>query len=118
MNRAYGPILVLLVLTWFMKVYGHPAAARSFGEFVDRAHVGPLSGVAVTFVLLVFSLLALALFISSFIARAPLGELRPRPSTQKRALWEIFARPYNLKKPRARSRTAGLFRSPPPERQP
>jgi len=118
MNRAYGPILVLLVLTWFIKVYDHPVPARTFGEFVDRAHVGPVSGGAITFILVVFSLLALALFISSFVTRAPLGELRQGPRGQKRALWEIFARPYDLKKPRARSRTAGLFRSPPPGAKP
>ncbi|MDQ3266708.1 MAG: DUF2270 domain-containing protein [Myxococcota bacterium] len=109
MNRAYGPILVVLLLTWFVKVYSHPGPIQDFDEFLVRAHIGPVPGLLVTVILAVGTLFASALFISSFVARSPLGELQIRPRAHKRALWEIFARPYELKKPRTRKRgPAGL----------
>lgn len=116
-NRAYGPILVVLLLTWFIKVYTHPRMVRSQEEFLERAHIGPFSGTAVTVFLVIFTLLAILLFISSYLARAPLGELQMRPRSRRRALWEIFARPYELKQPKIRkNRPAGLVQrdSPPP----
>jgi len=110
MNRAYGPILVVLLLTWFVKIYAHPGPAQDFDEFLRRAHMGPVPGLLVALILAFFTLLAIALFISSFLARAPLGELQIRPRAHRQALWEIFARPYELKKPRTRQpRPAGLI---------
>ena len=110
MNRAYGPILVVLLLTWFVKVYAHPLPIKSLEEFIERAHIGPFPGAVVSVVLALGTLFALTLFISSFVARAPLGELQSRPRTQRRALWEIFSRPYELKTPRSRKgRRAGLM---------
>src|SRR3712207_4759515 len=44
LNRAYGPILLVLTLSWFVKVYSQPWPARTFAEFVDRAHIGPIHG--------------------------------------------------------------------------
>lgn len=104
MNRAYGPILVVLLLTWFVKVFAHPSQARSLDEFLERAGIGFVPGAAVASVLAVFTLIAILLFIMSFVARAPLGELQTRPRTRKRALWETFARPYELKRPRSARR--------------
>ncbi len=114
-NRAYGPILLILLLSWFIKVYSHPTAAQSTTEFLLRAHVGPVGGLVVTALLAALTLFALLAFVSSFLARAPLGELQMRPRARRRALWEIFARPYELKKPRLPQRGAGMFNPPPEE---
>ncbi len=104
LNRAYGPILIVLLLSWFVKVYSHPRPAPSFSDFVHRAHVGPVPGAMVMGVLTLLSLLAAYLWISSFFVRAPLGELRPRPRGRRSALWESFYRPYALNRPRRRPR--------------
>ncbi|WP_224249953.1 DUF2270 domain-containing protein [Hyalangium gracile] len=111
LNRAYGPILIVLLLSWFVKVYSHPQPPDSFGEFVERAHVGPVSGGVVMGIVAVLSLLAAYLFISSYFVRAPLGELRPRHRSRRSALLESFYRPYAVRRPR-RSRTPQASRPP------
>jgi uncharacterized membrane protein len=110
LNRAYGPILIVLLLSWFVKVYSHPRPPSTFGEFVERAHIGPVPGSLVMMLLSLLSLLAAYLFISSYFVRAPLGELRPRSRPRRAALWEAFYRPYALRRPRRRNRP-----KPPPE---
>lgn len=120
MHRAYGPILLVLLAAWFMKVGSHPKPAQTFDEFAHRAHMGFVPGIVVLAVLAAGALLAVALFVSSFVARAPLGELRPRPRSRRRALWEAFARPYELAPPRLAQRrrakaSAGKSAPPPPE---
>lgn len=104
LNRAYGPILIILLLAWFVKVYSFPRAPRSIEEFTDRAHIGPVHGGVVMGLVLLAILIAAYLFISSFFIRAPLGELRTRPRGRRAALWESFYRPYALSKPRRRPR--------------
>lgn len=105
LNRAYGPILLILLLTWFVKVYSTPRAPMDWQEFFDRAHVGPISGQAVTVVVLLCTLTAMGLFILSFFTRAPLGELRTRPRTRRMALWERVYRPYALQSLRSARRS-------------
>lgn len=112
LNRTYGPILIVLLLSWFVKVYSHPQAAVSFHEFVGRAHVGPVPGSVIMGAVAMLSLLAAYLFISSYFVRAPLGELRPRHRTRRYTLWESFYRPYAVGRPR-RTRPA-----PPPTQPP
>jgi uncharacterized membrane protein len=111
LNRAYGPILIVLLLSWFVKVYSHPQPPGSFHEFVQRAHVGPVSGGIIMTVVALMSLLAAYLFISSYFVRAPLGELRPRSRSRRYTLLQSFYRPYALARSRSGSRTA---RTPPP----
>lgn len=115
LNRAYGPIILVLLSTWFIKVYTFPKAPEDFGEFADRAHVGPVPGGLVMAVVFLMILIAAYLFVSSFFIRAPLGELRIRPRGRRYALWEAFYRPYALSKPRRPRRTvAPRPPSPPP----
>jgi uncharacterized membrane protein len=109
LNRAYGPILLVLNLSWFVKVYSHPAAPESFGEFVERARVGPVHGGVMMAFLFLLVLVFSYLFVASFFARAPLGELRSRPAGRRATLWESFYRPYATLAPRRRGR-----RPPPP----
>jgi len=103
LNRAYGPILLVLMSTWFIKVFTHPREPSTFREFVGRARVGFVPGGAVMLFIFVLALVALYLFVSSFFTRAPLGELRSR-SRRRAAVLESFYRPYALRKPRRRAR--------------
>jgi uncharacterized membrane protein len=116
LNRTYGPILIVLLLSWFVKVYSHPRPPDSFDEFVHRAHVGPVPGGLLMGGIAVLSLLAAYLFISSYFVRAPLGELRPRHRTRRYALWESFYRPYAVRRPRRNRPTQQT--SPPSNRPP
>ncbi|XXF77061.1 DUF2270 domain-containing protein [Myxococcaceae bacterium GXIMD 01537] len=113
LNRAYGPILIVLLLAWFVKVYSFPQPPANLGELTERAHVGPLPGGLVIVCLALAVLIAAYLFVSSFFIRAPLGELRTRPRGRRAALWESFYRPYALGKPR-RHRRQTLSPRPPP----
>lgn len=118
LNRAYGPILLVLTLSWFVKVYSQPRAARNFAEFVERAHIGPIHG---GFVVAFFFLLVLIfayLFVASFFTKAPLGELRTRPRGRRAALWESFYRPYAPLAPRRRGSRKGPARPQPPPSTP
>src|SRR4051812_10465542 len=117
MNRAYGPILLVLLAAWFMKVAAHPHAVGSLAELAARAKTGFVPGWVVLGGLAMFTLASAALFASSFVGRAPLGELRPAPRSRRRALWEAFARPYELAPPRVprRRRATGPGERPPAE---
>lgn len=103
MNRAYGAILLVLLASWFVKVYSHPKSAKSWDEFLLRAHVGPIAGgFVVTFLTLLSGVFLLA-FITALVARPPLGELRPRPRSRRLALWEVMFRPYAVPPPSRRT---------------
>lgn len=118
LNRAYGPILLVLTLSWFVKVYSHPKPARNFDDIVENAHIGPLHG---GFVLTFFFLLVLVfayLFVASFFTKAPLGELRTRPRGRRAALWESFYRPYATLAPRRRGGRRSPARPPEPPSEP
>ena len=119
LNRAYGPILLVLTSTWFVKVYSHPGPPANFGEFVERAWIGPIHGGVVMGFLLLLVLVFAYLFLASFFVRAPMGELRPLPRGRRAALWESFYRPYATVSPRRRARRAPAadpegFTPPPP----
>lgn len=92
LSRAYGSLLTVLLLSWFAKVYAHPAPAESTAEFLERAHLGPISGVVVTLMMALLTTSLTLLWALSFFVRAPIGELRARP--RSRRLWEGFFRPY------------------------
>ncbi len=105
MNRAYGSLLLVLSMTWFVKVATHPTPVNSVREFFIRAHVGFVSGVLVTVLMALALIIFIFLFVFSFVARAPMGELRPRPRARKLAIGEAFLRPYPVRL-RRRSRHA------------
>ncbi|MHB8875701.1 MAG: DUF2270 domain-containing protein [Myxococcaceae bacterium] len=90
LQRAYGSLLLVLLAAWFMKVYGHPP--QDLSGFTDRARLGMVPGWLVTALLTAFAIAFLGLWLVSFFARAPLGELRARP--RKRPVWESLYRPY------------------------
>ena len=100
MNRIYGPILLVLLLSWLAKLYSLPSHPASLGEMVQRAHIGPVPGHAVMGVMVLFVLAAILVFVSAYISRPPMGEVRPLHRARKVALWEMFSRPYGFKAPR------------------
>ncbi|MBI3182411.1 MAG: DUF2270 domain-containing protein [Myxococcales bacterium] len=107
LNRAYGSLLVVLMLSWFAKVHTHPAPAVSLQEFIARAHLGPISGWVVSGLMVVLMLSFALLWLVSFFARSPLGELRARPRP-RRSLWDAFYRPYLAAAPRRRRGATGV----------
>jgi uncharacterized membrane protein len=113
LNRAYGPILLVLTLTWFVKVYTHPRDVRGVSEFLERAAVGPIPGGVVVGALLLLLAVFAYLFAASFFVRAPLGELRTVPRSRRTALWESFYRPYAPASPRHRAPRAAPAPRPP-----
>ncbi|WP_309893046.1 DUF2270 domain-containing protein [Archangium sp.] len=119
-NRAYGPILLVLTLSWFVKVYSIPLppdnrTPGNFQEFMASAHIGPIHGGLVMAFVFLLMLLFAYLFVASFFTKAPLGELRTRPKGRRAALWESFYRPYATLAPRRRGRRKP---STPPEEPP
>ena len=83
MNRAYGPIMLVLLIAWFVKIGTHPTPLQSWGDIFDRAHIGFVPGeVVLTFVCLM-SAVFLTAFVTALVARPPMGELRPRPRSQR-----------------------------------
>jgi uncharacterized membrane protein len=114
LNRAYGPIILALLITWFVKVYSHPTQAKSWEEIVERAHVGPVPGGVVVVALVLATFVFIFAFVSALVSRPPLGELRPRPRSRRLALWEVMFRPYAVPSPASRRRSAARRRSRPP----
>jgi uncharacterized membrane protein len=111
LNRAYGSLLLVLFLAWFVKVFSHPRAVATFDEFVYRAHIGPISGWVVTIAMVSFTFSFFALFVISRFVRAPMGELQSRPRPRTRPMWEAFYRPYVV--PTRRGRKSTPSRPPP-----
>lgn len=106
MNRAYSAILIVLVGSYFVKLYTHPTEARSVEELFDRAHLGPFPGGFVFFLMVAFSAGLLFMLAAALVARPPLGELRPARFTHRRRVVELFLSPYasSLSTRRERSR--------------
>lgn len=104
MNRTYSPILLVLLMAWFMKVHSHPTPAHTWRQFIENAHVGPVHGWFVSIGMGLVTLAFLVLIVSAFFARPPLGELRVRPRSHRAAMWEMFLRPYGTPQPRRRTR--------------
>lgn len=113
-NRTYGPILLVLSLSWFVKVHIHPRPAKTLAIFIENAHSGPVHGWVVTVFMVVFAVLVIALYVFALVAPAPLGELRVRPRTHRTAMWERFLRPYATQQPRRTGRRGNR----PPKPQP
>jgi uncharacterized membrane protein len=113
MNRAYGPILLVLLVSWFVKVYSHPEPVRSWDDFFERAHIGPMPGEAVVVFLFIITWLSAFAFFMALVARPPLGELKPRPRSKRLALWETIFRPYAVPPSRQRAMRGG--RAVPPQ---
>jgi uncharacterized membrane protein len=92
-RRAYGPVLLVLLVAWGVKLTVHHEQVRSLADFVDRAHVGFLPGGAVLTSVLVLYLATGALVVSSLVARPPATELLAARRRLRRTLREALQRP-------------------------
>lgn len=99
-NRAYGPLLFILLASWFVKIYTHPSPPRNFEDYAVRAHIGPVPGTPVMVFMAAFSIALVLFIIAAMLTKAPVGELLVRPRGRRVALWERFSRPYAVRNPR------------------
>jgi uncharacterized membrane protein len=80
-RRNYWPILVVLALSWIFKNLIFPDVAATWDEFVARAAVGPLPGLLVMTIGLVYNAVLFALgFGTTGLSRAS-GEVLPKYGT-------------------------------------
>ena len=103
LRQAYGPVLIILMLTWYVKVHTHPEPAKTFREFLERCHVGWVPGGVVAVVMALFGVTVITMYIMAWFARAPVGELRARPRPHRSALFHSFFKPYAAQPPRRRN---------------
>lgn len=102
LTRAYGPLLAVLLASWFAKVYGHPRPVQNWDEFFTRAHTGPVPGVVVVGLLALFAIAFVFAWVTAMIIRPPMGELRPRSRPHRLPFWETMFRPYAAPPPARR----------------
>lgn len=102
LNRVYGPMLAVLMVTWFAKVHRHPLPANTWRSFFENATFGPFPGALVFAVMVVFTVVLGLVLAASMVARQPLGELKARPRASPLALWRQLLRPYGAPSPRLR----------------
>jgi uncharacterized membrane protein len=55
LRRNYGYVLTVQALAYVGKIAIHPTAVSSFGEFVERASIGPIPGAAILLAGLLFN---------------------------------------------------------------
>ncbi len=92
-RRAYGPILLVLLVAWSVKLTVHHQQVRTVADFVERAHVGFLPGGAVLASVLVLYLAVGALVVSTLVVRPPATELLAARRRLRRTLREALQRP-------------------------
>lgn len=63
--RNYLPMFILLIASWFLKIYIHPFPVNDFGVFAGRAAVGVIPGEAVLFIVAAY---VTAIFVFAFAA--------------------------------------------------
>jgi uncharacterized membrane protein len=59
-RRNYAPIFLILAVSWVIKIMIHPLPERTWGTFIERAAVGPVSGQFVLLLGFVFNGLLIA----------------------------------------------------------
>ncbi len=92
-RRAYGPVLLVLLVAWGVKLSMHHEEVRSISDFVGRAHLGFLPGGVVLAGVLVLYAALVALMVSSVLAGPPQTELLAPRRRKRRPLREALQRP-------------------------
>lgn len=77
-RRNYVWIYLLLAVSWFTLLWLHPEPAMSFGEIVDRAGVGAVSGAVVIGIGVLFNGTLMLMGILTIGLREATGEVHPR----------------------------------------
>ncbi len=89
-RRAYGPMLVVILAAWMMRLSVRPELIGTFEDFVNRAHLGFIPGsMVITIVILFYLFLGLITALSVWF-HPPATELRPT-RRRKRTLKDVFA---------------------------
>ncbi|MFN2491802.1 MAG: DUF2270 domain-containing protein [Pyrinomonadaceae bacterium] len=86
LRRNYLWIFALLALSWNLKVYLHPLAARDFNAFIDRATVGVVPGWLVFTVGVIFNAAIVIFAIATVRLREATGEVLPQHQFSLRPL--------------------------------
>lgn len=86
LRRNYLWIFALLALSWNLKVYLHPLAARDFNAFIDRATVGVVPGWLVFAVGVIFNAAIVIFAIATVRLREATGEVLPQHQFSLRPL--------------------------------
>lgn len=74
-RRNYAPLFLILAAAWVLKLAIHPNAVSTWSEFVDRASVGPIHGIAVLTTGIVFHVLLVVMGVTTVGLRASEGEV-------------------------------------------
>src|SRR5262249_59929041 len=77
LRANYLWIFVLLALCWALKVYIHPAPAKDFLEFVERAQVGIIPGIVVIILEMVLNFAIFFVAFSTLRLRDSSSEVLP-----------------------------------------
>ena len=77
-RRNYAWIYFLLALAWMANVWMRPTPATSYGEFIDRAGLGPLPGWAVLSAGVLFNVVLLIMGLLTASLQEASGEVWPR----------------------------------------
>lgn len=84
-RRNYAPLFLILAFSWVVKLVIHPQSIASWGEFLERAAVGPVPGGLVLALGIVFNALLVALGVFTVGLRASESEvLGPEPTGLRR----------------------------------
>lgn len=101
MSRVYGSVMLLLAISWLVKVQEYPTPTRSFRELVQRAHVAQIPGWLVLSLLGAVWIGLAFLYGMSLSAPPPLGEVGIRRRLRRAPLWQRLLRPYAMQNPRS-----------------
>ncbi len=74
-RRNYFAIFSVLILVWLFKNYTQPTTATSWGEFVERAKLAPLSGEAMLIMMGLFVLGMILLAVTTVGLQRATGEV-------------------------------------------
>ena len=78
LRRNYLYIFLIIGVGWMAKLWLVPAPATSWAEIIERASIGPVSGTAVIFVVMIFYIVLIVVSIATVGLQHAAGEVLPR----------------------------------------
>jgi len=78
LRRNYLWIYLILYVSWMGKSYLFPQPAMSFNEFVQRGAIGPIPGIAMVLLGIIFHLVLITIAIGTVTLTQASGEVLPR----------------------------------------
>jgi len=102
-RRNYGYLILVTIISWFLKLEVHPTPAAGFAELVERASIGEVRGVVV-----LATAGSVVLFLFVLALRAP---------SERMMNWADIPSPLERWVTRSQTWRRGQFRSPPRDDQ-